>query len=287
MSRPSLKLTAVQQAISSKSPAVYRDDALTDWRFERPEENLIENVHLDDFESDLGQGQGGELNPDSKHSANRPKFCALHSSSALAVNSFAPLKRTGYVGNWPEFGFTGKGLLRFEAKLPTGIHRSIPNLDALIEVADRVIGVEAKFTEYLSAKDPKIAEAFVEDKLHVEPCWWEALEYFRAAKSDAKQYLDVAQLIKHYLGLRRYAHEQGIATSKVGLLYVFWEPLNGDDFATVHQHREEIAAFSKRVVDSEITFAAMTFQELWLRWSRDPKLAPHAARLMQRYNVVV
>jgi hypothetical protein len=46
-------------------------------------QNLIEGVRLDDFEADLRQGDGNEL---------ERKFRAAHSSSALAVNTFAPFK---------------------------------------------------------------------------------------------------------------------------------------------------------------------------------------------------
>src|SRR6266478_2197553 len=48
-----------------------------------PHENLISGVTMDQFETDLRQGDGDEL---------RTKFCALHSSCALAVNTFAPFK---------------------------------------------------------------------------------------------------------------------------------------------------------------------------------------------------
>ena len=48
-----------------------------DW----PEANLVSGVHLEQFERDLRQGDGSEL---------RMKFCAVHSSAALAVNCFAP-----------------------------------------------------------------------------------------------------------------------------------------------------------------------------------------------------
>src|SRR5580700_3647710 len=46
-------------------------------------QNLIEGVHLEDFEADLLQGDGNEM---------AGKFRAAHSSSALAVNTFAPFK---------------------------------------------------------------------------------------------------------------------------------------------------------------------------------------------------
>jgi hypothetical protein len=47
------------------------------------EQNLIEGVRLKDFEADLLQGDGNEM---------KGKFRAAHSSSALAVNTFAPFK---------------------------------------------------------------------------------------------------------------------------------------------------------------------------------------------------
>jgi hypothetical protein len=45
------------------------------------EQNLVGGVRLLDFESDLRQGDGNEL---------ETKFRAVHSSAALAVNTFAP-----------------------------------------------------------------------------------------------------------------------------------------------------------------------------------------------------
>src|ERR1700730_6715781 len=46
-------------------------------------QNLIAGVSLDDCEADLLQGDGNEM---------MGKFRAAHSSSALAVNTFAPFK---------------------------------------------------------------------------------------------------------------------------------------------------------------------------------------------------
>jgi hypothetical protein len=50
-----------------------------------PAQNLIEGVYLADVEADLRQGSGNEL---------AGKFRAAPSSSALAVNCFAPYKTT-------------------------------------------------------------------------------------------------------------------------------------------------------------------------------------------------
>jgi len=56
-----------------------------------------------------------------------------------------------------------------------------------------------------------------------------ALEYYGDA---SHQHLDVAQLIKHYLGIRkRYGHKD----TKV-LLYLYWEPENASALAEFGRH---------------------------------------------------
>ena len=66
--------TALQHQFTGPTDAGY-----VDW----PQANLVPGVRLEQFESDLRRGDGGEL---------RMKFCAVHSSAALAVNCFAPFK---------------------------------------------------------------------------------------------------------------------------------------------------------------------------------------------------
>src|SRR4051812_35311957 len=90
-SRPGLKL----------SPAMY---------VESIEENLLPGVERRDFESDLRQGNGNEL---------AGKFKAAHSSSALAVNCFAPFKKHSH--DLMLLERSGFDPLRFEAKCPTGL----------------------------------------------------------------------------------------------------------------------------------------------------------------------
>src|SRR5258708_1960987 len=89
-------------------------------------QNMIEGVQLNDFEAEVGQGDGNELGW---------KFRAAHSSTALAVNTFAPFKRSE----------TNKAALRlpggsdfvhfqFERKCSAGIEgRRPPNLDFVAE----------------------------------------------------------------------------------------------------------------------------------------------------------
>jgi hypothetical protein len=73
-------------------------------------QNLIEGVRLEDFEVDLLQGDGNEL---------KGKFRAAHSSSALAVNTFAPFKTHLDALRLP--GGSGFDYLHFEQKCPHGL----------------------------------------------------------------------------------------------------------------------------------------------------------------------
>jgi hypothetical protein len=73
-----------------------------------PRENLIATVREDDFWDDLSLGSGSELYDRNGVPA---KFCAAHSSSALAVNCFGPFKRfperlrMSEIGHFRDFGF--------------------------------------------------------------------------------------------------------------------------------------------------------------------------------------
>ena len=85
-------------------------------------DNLVPCVHPDDFEADLRQGDGNEL---------EGKFRAAHSSSALAVNSFGPFRR--HIADLSLLGAEPFQYLHFERKCPTGLRGTAPNLDVLLE----------------------------------------------------------------------------------------------------------------------------------------------------------
>src|SRR5580704_9616505 len=73
-------------------------------------QNLIEGVSLVDFEADLRQEDGNEM---------EGKFRAAHSSSALAVNNFAPFKANLAALNLPRGNAFAS--LQFERKCPHGL----------------------------------------------------------------------------------------------------------------------------------------------------------------------
>ncbi|MBW1915184.1 MAG: hypothetical protein JRI86_09620 [Deltaproteobacteria bacterium] len=68
-----------------------------------PEQNLLDDISLDGFRADLEQGDGNEF---------YKKFCAVHSSSALAVNCFDFWKSRLY--QFSMLGRTRFNLLQFE-----------------------------------------------------------------------------------------------------------------------------------------------------------------------------
>jgi hypothetical protein len=254
---------------------------------EQPEENLLPGITSSDFRDEIGRGGGSELKPRfRKGKEMKPKFQAVHSSCALAVNSFCTLKKETTGWDWRGLDLAGLSALFFEKKLSTGIKGSLANLDVYITSATSILGIESKLTEYLTPKAPVFAPAFVLEKLDIEPCWWSILEKHRDCKLRQKQYLDVAQLIKHYLGLRRAARQEEVANArKITLLYLFWEPLNAKDFQVFSDHRTELRSFENEIEGTSVRFVAMTYQDLWKEWKNQGFMVEHVERLEQRYNV--
>ena len=239
---------------------------------DRIEENLLDGVRLDQFEADLKQGDGNELTT---------KFRAVHSSSALAVNCFAPYKDKPAALNL--LGLSGAKRIQFEKKLPIIKDRkSQPNLDVWIDYGSKFTAVESKLLEYFSPKKPEFADAYKSLDFAPEHCWWSVCE---EVWDSEKQFLDVAQLVKHYFGLRRFQLDpmhQGNPPDLL-LLYLFWEPSNWRDIEECVQHRGEVEKLAAQVADSSIGFKWMSYPALWQEWSENPNLARHAARLRQRY----
>ncbi len=239
-------------------------------------QNLLPGVIPADFEADLRQGSGREL---------EGKFRAAHSSSALAVNSFAPFRR--HASDLAIGDRDGLSIVGFERKCPTGLRRGTPpNLDLVLECLDQIIGIESKCTEYLSAHSTEFAKAYFDEVIDArrESGWFAEMERLSDAPDDYR-WLDAAQLIKHAFGL---AHTY--PGKPVQLLYLYWEPPNADEFPVFSQHRSEIARFADRVAGSSPSFAAMSYSELWNGWANaglPAWLAQHLALLQARYGLQI
>ena len=171
-------------------------------------QNLVSGVALSDFEADLRQGDGNEL---------EGKFRAAHSSSALAANNFAPFKFRPV--DLQLAGFDGFSTLQFERKCHHGlVNRRAPNLDLVAESSHHILAVESKCLEYLSPHKAEFADAYesqITDARRAGP--WFAHMLTLNAQPNTYRWLDAAQLVKHAFGL---AHT--FPSHHIALLYLFW-----------------------------------------------------------------
>lgn len=236
---------------------------------------LLPLVSPADFEADLNAGDGNEL---------ETKFRAAHSSSALAVNSFAPFRT-----RIPDLELSPGGPfvdLQFERKCPTGLRGGrAPNLDLVLSGPNGIVGIESKLSEYLSRHRAAFSPAYgkqIRDDRRNQGYFREMQRLMDAP--DAYAWLDAAQLIKHAFGLSHTFPERPVT-----LLYLFWEPANPDCDPIFAAHRREIAEFADRVTRSTPQFKAMSYPELWSRWrqSAPPWLSGHLDDLAARYTVLL
>jgi len=205
-------------------------------------------------------GSGSEL----VDTPTRPaKMKALHSSSALAVNVFdnfaggdsAPLAEALSLDS----NITD---LIFEEQYPTGLGGNPPNLDVVMTLdSGHVLAIESKFTEWLSAK-PASKEFFKSRYFPEDNRLWELQGLPRTQKlaesihdgDEYFRYLDIAQLLKHALGL---ATKCG---SNFSLYYLYFD----SDGQESEVHSAEIARF-EGFVGKELGFRAMSYQSLFGR----------------------
>lgn len=145
-----------------------------------PQENLVSGIDLATVEDDLRGGDGDEL---------RIKFCAVHSSCALAVNCFAPFKANPT--RLHLLGRQGATNVQFEKKLPIFDKGGCPNLDVWIEREDAIVAVESKLLEYLTPKTPEFSptyEALAPPK--TDPCWWGVYEEAKKGRALGSRTVD-------------------------------------------------------------------------------------------------
>lgn len=202
------------------------------------------------------KGSGNELRDTRKRPA---KMRALHSSSALVVNVFdgwcdAPDKALQVLG-LP----TGAVQMEFEAQLPTGLDGKPPNLDLCIWWADgTVLGVESKFTEWLTPKSPG-KELFKDKYFPADRKLWAAKGLSRCQElarllRDGRlvyRHLDAAQLLKHILGLASTAR-------RFELCYLYFD-VQGKERGL---HAAEIHDFRNRL-GADLPFHVGTYQSVF------------------------
>ena len=236
------------------------------------------------YENEYRQGAGGELSWEIRNGKRcPPKINAVHSSSALVVNSFAPWKL-----HLHELELCRSSVFRsfrFETKAPTGLGGTPPHLDFLAESVDNaVVAAESKFTEYLQPHRTEFAQGYSSRS------WPSGVEAYviimqQLQESPSKfAYLDAAQLVKHAFGLASLAVERNVT-----LLYLYWEPDNGDAYPEFELHRKEAEQFAGAVGGSSVKFWWKSYVELWNEWALADRvwLRSHSAELMRRYSVKI
>ena len=166
--------------------------------------NLFRPLHPETIQ-ELMQGDGDELGA----GQSRGKLQALHSSSALACNIFDYWRSVEASALQLALGLNSPiARMRFEQKFPTGA-RSRASLDLTLHLADSTLhAVESKFLE---PYDPTCDKTTIQPIYFTRARWTEVglpeaqrlAEDLRDGKANNVQHLNVAQLLKHMLGLGR------------------------------------------------------------------------------------
>jgi hypothetical protein len=235
--------------------------------------NLLQPEWMGLIIEDYKKGGGKELDQ---------KFRAVHSSAALVANHFARFKNEPcqlIIGPQRTFGIP-----IFEKQLPTGLRGTPPNLDVFFENGNTCIAIESKLLETLLPKKPHFSPSYSKDLLpYCEPQWWDLIE---SASDASEEYLDVAQLVKHYLGLIYYVKKNRIGKKPI-LMYLYWKPENAKEIHEYQRQDQEVEKFKNKVAGTSVDFVSMSYPELWEAWSREPNLAEHASKLTERYSVKI
>lgn len=255
---------------------------------------VVETIHdktLAQCVDDIARGDGRELEwterPDG--SARAPSLHSAFSSCGAALNTFGPWRLAPHTLSLLDD--TGFEELRLEEKLHIFRGGRAPNLDCVLWDPSRLFAVESKLCEHLA---PGHSALFKESYDRVAPVAhesWAALFALLKVEPDHFVYLDAAQLLRHYLGVRtQIGAKRSHAAKTPKLVYLYWEPADAEAQSVCLAHRREVEEFRELVSDPAIPFAALSHRELWDRWDdRDQPvwLGEHVRLLRERYDVAL
>jgi hypothetical protein len=217
-------------------------------------------------------------------SVDRTRLKSPQSAAALAINTFLPWQRAA--DQMPLAGWVGFDAIQFEVRCPTGLRGTPPLLDLVALREGAAVAVTVRCTEYLSRRKSNVAASY--DRLLAATAsleiWLHLLEQLRATPG-TYQHLDLGGLVKHGLALGRTFPDR-LTT----LLYLYWEPLDADQFDEFRRHRAELATVADALRSARVRLAAQSFGSLWHEWAErrsPPWLAGHVARLRARYGVSI
>ncbi len=112
---------------------------------------------------------------------------------------------------------------------------------------------------------------------------WQHIFNASLSREWTPKYLGLEQLIKHALALS--SHANGRTTC---LVYLYWEPSDGDNIPEVTAHRAEVAELLSGVADAQPSLHALTYEQLFSEWaaiSTDAGWrAEHVTQLRARYG---
>ncbi len=216
------------------------------------------------------------------------KLDSSESSAALAVNAFGwflerpadlppfpPLAEL----DWPALRVDVERQMRFPWR--GGRH---PWLDAAVETATHLIGVESKrFEPFRDAKTVNLSNAYDRDVWGNEMTPFAVMRDMLRSGDTTFTYLDAAQLVKHAFGLITESNRIGKVPA---LLYLYAEPTMRGTSAitpeTLARHRAEIASFDTAVAGAAVRFAACSYREWFATWTGDVRA--HADALAARFH---
>jgi hypothetical protein len=188
----------------------------------------------------------------------RVKICALHSSSALAVNFFDYWTTRDRESLAAALGLTrGIENIRFEQRFPTGVGSRAPNVDVVIHGPDqRMLAIESKFCEPFSSRSKLIQDKYFPNGTEL---WTRAglkggqHAAFSLRAANAFRFVDAPQLLKHMLGLAQTG-------SNWHLLLLWYVP------AELRQAMSEEANRFRTLLGADAArFSTMSYQDVWSR----------------------
>lgn len=249
------------------------------------EENLIDLFqNWSEIKNELSNGSGSELNN---------KFNAVHSSSALCVNNFAPFKL--YKDNITFLGFSNFIEATFEKKLPTSLGGTPPNLDFYLETQHEIIGIESKFLETIDGKAPNKDNNLSPYLKNITKLSYLPEGFIELLKKydtdDKKQQLDIAQLLKHSIGIihrskTKYKYFLNSMFTKPVLVYIYWQPQNWFNIDIYCNHENEIIQFLDGI-RKFITFIPISYLEFWKTYENDSRYSEHIGKMKERYLITI
>jgi Restriction Endonuclease associating with ARP len=240
-------------------------------------DNLFRPLSMPTCE-ELFEAAGREL--ESGPNDKPAKMRALESSSALCCNFF-DFWRTRNPGEIGRLLMIPEPVLQvsFEVEFPTGLRGTPPTLDMVLTDQNGVIwGIEAKFCEPYRPKPkrPPFADSYFPDG---EGLWasrglvlCERLARDLHDRKVAFERLDIAQLLKHALGL----HSQ----PRISHLWYLWYEEYGPEAKAI---RRDLDVFAQQV-DPRLNFHAVTYQEVFESVCKAPDVdADYVKFLLSRY----